>query len=381
MVKNRGTKYTISYLLFLISLGCYLNYPILLAQESGTSQSSWTLNTIANLETRLEGTRVSIRETTANIQKCDATISKSERILDIAQQKGNVEAEQVSLEAIRKAKAAKVKNSENLALLNEYQKKLNALIADLKKGNGNGELKAEQFEFQNNNEEWLKNKDTLIRQRYKNPNQYVNNLYTSLKANAPPPLPGKKFDELLPGDVLLISKDSSKLSMSYWINKGDEVISSTKESSASHTLIYLKSINGKKMFLDNLPGKGPMIISEQEYLYLYGSRDAKVAQLIEPLEDKDGEKLYQTARQLADEQLQMKVQQSNNLITGTKYGVIGTDMVCSESSRWVLINSGKIVPETDDAIKKLAGIDYSPADFCKSRYFIVTPLYGVPTKK
>ncbi len=317
----------------------------------------------------------------ANIQKCDATISKSEKILNIAQQKGNAEAEQVSLEAIRKAKAAKLKNSENLVLLDSYLKKLNVLIEDLKKGNSNGELKAEQFEFQNNREEWLKNKDTLIRQRYKNPNLYVNNLYTSLKTNAPPPLPGKKFDELLPGDVLLISKDSSKLSISYWINKGDELISSTKESSASHTLIYLKSINGKKMFLDNLPGKGPMIISEQEYLYLYGNRDAKVAQLIEPLEDKDGEKLYATARQLADEQLQMKTQKANNLITGTKYGVMGTDMVCSESSRWVLINSGKIVPETDDTIKKIAGIDYSPADFCKSKYFIVTPLYEVPTKK
>ena len=85
------------------------------------------------------------------------------------------------------------------------------------------------------------------------------------------------------------------------------------------------------MFLDNVPGKGPTIISEQEYLYLYGSRDAKVAQLIEPLQDKDGEKLYQTARQLSDEQLQMKSQNNNNLITDTKYGVMGSDMVCSES--------------------------------------------------
>ncbi len=166
--------------------------------------------------------------------------------------------------------------------------------------------------------------------------------------------------------------------MSYWINKGDEIVSSTKESSASHTLIYLKTINGQKMFLDNVPGKGPTIISEQEYLYLYGKRNAEVAQLIEPLQDKDGEKLYQVARQLANEQLQMKSQKNNNIITDTKYGVIGTDMVCSEASRWVLINSGKNVPETDDTFKKMIGMEYSPADFCKSKYFIVTPLYGVP---
>lgn len=373
-------KYIKSSFLLLIILFFQIFSSITHAQNSSSNHNSWTSETISNLGSRVQATNVSIQETKNNIERCDATISKSEKILNLARQNSNSEAERVSLDAIAKSKAAKQKNLDNLNALNVYLKKLNDVLAYIKAGKNGAEVKLEQFTFENSREEWLKAKDELIQERYKTPNLYFNNLYTSLKSNAPPPLPGKKFDELLPGDVLLISKDSSKFSMSYWINKGDEIVSSTKSSSASHTLIYLKTINGQKMFLDNVPGKGATIISEQEYLYLYGKRNAEVAQLIEPLQDKDGEKLYQVARQLADEQLKNKrtVEYNNIILSGTNYGVKGTDMVCSEASRWVLIKAGKNVPETDDTVKKMIGIEYSPADFCKSKYFIVTPLYGVP---
>lgn len=361
-----------------ISLHFYLS--ISFAQESASNQNRWRLETISKLEARLQATNVSIQETKNNIERCDATISKSEKILNLARQNSNSDAERVSLDAIAKSQSAKQKNLDNLNALNAYLKNLDDVLAYIKTGKDGAELKLERFTFENRREEWLKSKDELIQERYKKPNLFANNLYNSIKTKAPPPLPGKKFDELLPGDVLLIDRDTSKLSMSYWINKGDEIFSSTKSSSASHTVIYLKTINGQKMFLDNVPGKGPTIISEQEYVYLYGNRDAKVAQLMEPLQEKDGEKLYQVARQLADEQLKLKSQQSNSLLADTKYGLSysGTEMVCSEASRWVLIKAGKYVPETEDKIKKMVGMEYSPADFCKSKYFIVTPLYGVP---
>ena len=69
-------------------------------------------------------------------------------------------------------------------------------------------------------------------------------------------------------------------------------------------------------------------------------------------------------------------------IIGTKYGIAGSDMVCSESSRWLLMQVGAYIPETDDHIKKkYVHIEFSPADFVKCNYFIVTPLQDVPKVK
>ncbi|MBK6275913.1 MAG: hypothetical protein IPF58_15055 [Saprospirales bacterium] len=86
-------------------------------------------------------------------------------------------------------------------------------------------------------------------------------LEKSLKTNAPPPLSGKKFSDLKPGDVILVKTENlSKQNDSYEqilnVNthstyKCDKFygqsFSGTKED-INHTLIYLKEINGKKMF-------------------------------------------------------------------------------------------------------------------------------------
>jgi vacuolar-type H+-ATPase subunit H len=365
-------------LLFVYTFAC----PVL--SQSTSSRYQWLSNITSGLESKIAETNAAIQETNNNIRKCETTISTSNTILDKARKEGNAKAEKVASDALKKSEDTKQKNLTNLKSLNDYLSKLKSVLASVSSGKNDAELKAEQFEFENNREQWLKTKNDSVQQRLKNSSPYFNNLYTSLKTNAPPPLAGKTFNELKPGDVMLIDKDTSKLSLSYWINKGDEILSSTKSSSASHTLIYLKSINGKKMFLDNVPNTGARIISEEEYIYLYGSRDAKVGtftNVAEPLSEKDGEKLYRIARELADKELKYQSTDNKNYIKGSTYGVKGTDMVCSEASRWVLIKAGYEIPETEDKVKKLIGMDYSPADFCKSKYFIVTPLYGVPGKK
>ena len=66
---------------------------------------------------------------------------------------------------------------------------------------------------------------------------------------------------------------------------------------------------------------------------------------------------------------------------GSKYGIGGSDMVCSEASRWVLIQAGVKIPDTDDKLKQKVCVDFSPADFCKSEYFVVMPLQDVPKAK
>ena len=329
-----------NFLLFVFLLFQAFHFT-LVGQES-SSRNHWSASTVIKLEKKVEETNAAIRETNNNLKKCEATISTSKNILDKAIAQGNTQAEKVALSAIKKSEDARQKNLANLKALNEYLEKLKSVIASINSGRNDAELKAEQFEFENNKEQWLKAKDDTIRQRLKNSGLYFNNLSTSLKTNAPPPLAGKTFIELRPGDVLLIDKDTSKLTLSFWINKGDEILSSTKSSSASHTLIYLKTINDKKMFLDNVPDSGARIISEDEYIDLYGSRNAKVGTLTnvaQPLSDEDGEKFYQIAKDLADKELKYKSTNSKNYIKGSTYGVRGTDMVCSEASRWVLDKS------------------------------------------
>ena len=51
----------------------------------------------------------------------------------------------------------------------------------------------------------------------------------------------------------------------------------TSDSRASHTLLCLKTVNGKKFFLDNQSGEGPRIKTEDQILLEYGARTMDVA--------------------------------------------------------------------------------------------------------
>jgi len=371
-------------------------YATSFAQETKSQRSQWLIDKIYDFEAKVESSKTEIELLQSEIQKRDISISKSDNIISLAKQSGNIEAEKIARQANQKAKEAKQTNINSLIALSEYQKKQIKILDYLKSGAQDAELKLEQFEFESKTDEWIKSKDELILQRLDKTNSTYNTIYKSLKSKAPPPLAGKSFDSLQPGDVLLIGKNidfklgnvvSSDLSTSaktisegfgIAMNAGDNLLSSNDESSASHTLIYLKTINGQKMFLDNLPGSGPKIISEQEYIHIYGNRRADLAQLAQPLNDKQGEELYKHARQLAQEQLKMNVENANKIFTGTKFGIKDEDMVCSEASRWVLQKVGALIPDTEDMIKKKIGVKFSPADFTNTKYFIVTPLHGLP---
>lgn len=408
-------KHFLTTLMKALLVCCFFTLASLNAFTQGTStqRSQWLVDVIFRLETQVEGTNADMKRIRAEIQKCDATIATSESIISLAQQRGSTEAEKVARAALQKAQDAKQKNVSSLIAASEYLKKLQGIRDYVKTGAGDAALKLEQFKLDNQTDEWIKAKDEQIQQRLVEPCLLCDKLSTSLKTNAPPPLPGKTFNELKPGDVLLISKETAKRDTSVIasnfnsetvnkihqeigsmvnealtlpskaINAADNFISSTDASQASHTLIYLKTLNGQKMFLDNVPGRGPTIISEQEYIYLYGKRGTEVAQ---PIKAMDGDRLYEAARTLADEQLKVQVQNNQtwySKITGTNYGMVGSDMVCSESSRWVLVKAGmQILPEADDKQIRVFGtkygVGYSPADFVKSNYFIVTPLSGVP---
>ncbi len=244
-------------------------------------------------------------------------------------------------------------------------------------------VQQEQAEFDRMNGVWMGKQKQLIEQRLKEENRWASAFYASLKTGATP-LPDKKFSELQPGDVLLISPDGA---VGEFIRDADRLTSDAKNSPASHTVLFLKEVNGKKLFLDQTPNKlgvvdttginGSHIITEDVFLKTYGKREAQVARsvgLAQPVSEEQAAKLWAAAEELAIKGL--KKQQSGTLIRKTNYGPYGEDnMVCSEAARLVLVKAGWKIPVTTSISKKLAGIEYGPSDFYGDRQnFIVSPL-------
>jgi hypothetical protein len=242
------------------------------------------------------------------------------------------------------------------------------------------EAKLEQKEYETMQAQWLKNQKQLIEQRLNEPNRYADAIYKSLKTKAPPPLPPRKYDELQPGDVLLISKEDIT-DASFWINLGDRITTDVR-SPASHTVLYLKEVKGKKLFLDHTPGKGSHVIDENEFLRTYGNRDILVASsqiaVAQPVREAEAARIWEATKELVKKEADSQKAKSGNIVDQTGYGFYGNDnMVCSEASRWVLVKSGRDIPETASPLKKLLGIHYGPANFYSDDYnFIITPLWA-----
>ncbi len=283
----------------------------------------------------------------------------------------------------RKSEADFPIDAKVIDLKTEWEKKwdkemaLNAPNGPLPKVTGGEEKSApvdskvlqEQAEFENRNADWTKKQSMLVEERLREPNEYASAIYKSLKTNAPPP-PWKTFNELQSGDVLLIEGKA----IAYLDNKFS---AGNDTSKASHTVIYLKEVKGSKLFLDNQPFEGPRIISEDEFNELYGPRQAQVAKLAQPLNEQEGKKLFTAAVEMAQEN---RKEIANNWfgtpLLDTNYGAWGKEnVVCSESD-WALINAaGRNIPKSGDRIKVRLGVDFSPADYQNSQYFLVTPFW------
>ena len=104
--RERKGVYILSVLLFLIFYG------ISFAQDSDVQKNNWLLGVIFKLE-RMRGNAIAdIQRYEGEIQRCNATIGKSENIIKLARQKGNAEAERIAGSALAKARQAKLKNEE-----------------------------------------------------------------------------------------------------------------------------------------------------------------------------------------------------------------------------------------------------------------------------
>jgi hypothetical protein len=136
---------------------------------------------------------------------------------------------------------------------------------------------------------------------------------------------------------------------------------------------------------DNFPGEGPRIKTEEEIIEEYGMRTIDVAQ---PVSKVDGNQLWDAARGLGIKQITDDLKKLGNpelarhINKGTYYGLYGNDnMVCSETDRWVLIQAGLKIADTESPFKKLMGIYYGPANFYSDeQHFLITPLEKIPIR-
>lgn len=240
--------------------------------------------------------------------------------------------------------------------------------------------------------------DSVLK-RTEQPNKQAQDLLRSFKTKEPPS-PIKNIAELAPGDVILVApwslKDRNKAG--YWevgvsngINLLDKWGSNNWSSPASHAAIFLGVRNGKRWYMDNT-GKGPVIKEEKEFLREYGARKMDVATLVgQPLSKREGDELWKGAHELRNTTTYWPSKVPN--VKGIKGAVTGSNndggndagMVCSETSRWLLLRAGRNVPETSSESKKILGKDtglrkkqfvtFSPSDFYEEQqYFVVHQL-------
>lgn len=261
------------------------------------------------------------------------------------------------------AKLAAKKAQVEIKRQQEYERDLNAALK---------RLKGDQEELANEPAVWIEKNGKIVERRMKESNKWSRALAESLTTKAPPP-PFKKLTELEAGDVLLIAPAKTDL-IGKAIKGTDSLLSSAKGSDASHTVLYLKQVNGIRFYLDNIPGEGPRIVPEVYILNKYGKRSMEVAKLAQPLKAAEGETLYSAAREMRAKNLQRLSQ--NKWFDSTNYGIWGKDnVVCAESDWSLLRSAGREIPKSNDRLKKGLGVDFSPADFhADMRYFLVTPL-------
>jgi len=267
----------------------------------------------------------------------------------------------------------------------DYEKIYNAFIAS------KAFQDKEQEKFDKMNVEWKMEQKGLVQLRLQKPNAWSKGICDELQKNAPP-LPYKKLNELESGDVILFSpnleedltidKITGKI-----INMADKIASGSGTSEVSHSITFLKEENGKKLFLDNNPGQGPQIITEDALQLKYGDRNAQVAKLskygiAQPLNKEEADKLYKTAKEMEAKNIAAKTQKSGNLFDNTNYGISKENIVCSEASWLLLKSTGRKMPLSKSWIAKSVGIDFSPSDFYdNTQYFLVTPLSLNPEEK
>ena len=300
----------------------------------------------------------------AEILANDRTIKKAEDIIVLARQKNNGQAETAAREAQGTAREAKAKNEATRARLQDNRRAAQAGLSAAQEAMSR----------------WVKEYRDLIAGRLDDAGTVYDHILDSLRDRKTPPAPQRGLSELRSGDVLLVAPPDG-YAPGALASKGlmyvDKLTSwewGKGSSRASHSLIYLKTVNGRKLFLDDQLGEGPRIKTEEMILKEYEGRSMDVAQ---PIARPDAEKLWTAARQL---EVQNLAHLDQSPVGASTYNLYGDDhMVCSEASRWALVQAqppdAAKIEDSGSPFKKSLGVFFGPANFySQPQHFVVSAL-------
>jgi hypothetical protein len=224
----------------------------------------------------------------------------------------------------------------------------------------------------------------LIDERLQNDNEQAKKILGRLERKVPSPAENKfgvSLKDLKPGDVLLFEPRYSSFSDAA---QGVGVVladglgellgtGNVNGSKISHTITFLKEENGKRLYMDNMPNEGPIIIDEAEMKKRYVGREASVAQLqnsymAAPLNEQESQKLWDKAKEMSTQNIELRKQQGYNSDMvdweNTMYGAWGkNNVVCSEASWGLIKATGRDLPLSKSWVTIAGGVDFSPSDF------------------
>lgn len=103
------------------------------AQKNSTENNDWLVTTIKHLEKNISTASEKITHYQNEILKCDKTIATSEKLINLARDKGNSEAEKVAKDALVKSKSAKDKNMKLLDSAKNLKRQSEQILASIKK--------------------------------------------------------------------------------------------------------------------------------------------------------------------------------------------------------------------------------------------------------
>lgn len=249
----------------------------------------------------------------------------------------------------------------------------------------------EQKNMEANMESWVAYQKRQFALRIQQPDYWCKNYVDQLQQQIDSanknevwnPMKPKTTKDLKPGDVILVEGTGA---VGNAIQGVDMLFTGSTATNASHTLTYLKEVDGVKLFLDNNPSVGAVIISEQQLREKYDGRGTEIARLTgAPLDSNQVKLMWNKAIEMQQKNNQQALFSYNasgekKFIAGTEWGILGDDMVCSEAS-WELIKATGRKDFNPQAkgwfngwLKKTT-IGFSPADFYENnQYFLISEL-------
>ncbi|NQY93243.1 MAG: hypothetical protein HRT43_03675, partial [Campylobacteraceae bacterium] len=271
-------SWILGMLMLLISIPVYANIPELVEIPDGlsSSQNEKFTHSKSLLDKRWD---VIFTKVNSHNQKCQNVASNTQLASTCRKKMGDLQSE--------------------LALYIKDVEKFNKDIESIIKNTKPLIVLKEQEDYEKRSNEWLLKQQDLIRKAVASEKKRDKEMLTAIKKDKVPKFTQKKLNDLKPGDVILLKKGEGTFSQT--IPYGDVLLRWMREKSLkpktygiSHSVVYLKTVNGKRLYLDHqLDDKFARVIDEDLFLERYEKRLSFIAR---PKALVNGKKLWEAAK-------------------------------------------------------------------------------------